>query len=220
MVLGRRIIIPWLAVLATATVITGTANASATYVFNVSEHTGSNLHLPITAELVLSDAAVAAGQASNADIESLQITAGLLVRDDNPMTLSLMHTSFVNWSITLSGDRQKVTAIAAEISPHMAPAGYWLLYQPNPPHPDLQVHENLGYIRADSIWIETTLLPVPPDYESSGFTGEWQQGSLCKPCRIFEEWVECFPFCFWPWMIIFIIIVLPLIAWRMRTRSQ
>jgi hypothetical protein len=216
--INRSVIISWLLLAVASAFFTSSVNASARYVFSVSGHSGSDLHLPIEAELVLSDAAVSTGQATNTEIESLRITSGSLVRDDNPMTLSLMHTSFTNWVVTLSEDRQKITALGADING--VASDYWLLYQQHPPHPDLQIHENLGYIRSHSVVIETTLLPVPPSYESSNFRGEWRRDYLCRPCRIFEEWVICFPFCLWPWMIITLIIVLPLLAWRIRKRNS
>lgn len=200
--------------------ITTTANASVRYVFSVDEQPPGDFHKPFEAELVLSDDVLSTGLAEGADIESLHITAGLSAMGDDALTLAQMHTSFVNWSVTLSEDRRSVTAISAAIAPHMSAVNYWLLYQPNPPHPDLDVHENLAYVRADAINLDTTILPVPPSYQQSEFRGEWRRGFICKPCRIFEQWVECFPFCIWPWLIFLIIIILPVTIWRLRRRGR
>ena len=185
---------------------TASVNASVKYVFAVTEQPPTEFHQPFSAELIISDAAFSAGEAMDVDIESLLITAGTAIRHDNPMTLSLMHTAFVNWSVTLSEDRQTVTAISATITPHMSLIDYWVLYQPRPPHPDLSVHENLAYVSSDYVNFETTLLPVPPSYHNSAFQGEWRREFICRPCRILEEWVICFPFCMWPWVIILVVI--------------
>ena len=203
-----RLIFAVLVLLATATV-----NASVRYVFTVDEQPTEDFHKPFRAELVLSDNALSTGLAEGADIESLEVTAGLSAMDEDVLTLAQMHTSFVNWSVTLSEDRRSVTAISAAIAPHMSTVDYWLLYQPNPPHPDFDVHENLAYVAADSITIDTTILPVPPSYRQSVFRGEWQRGFVCIPCRVFEQWVECLPFCIWPWLLILVVIILPPAIW-------
>ena len=150
-------------------------NASVKYVFTSGEQPTEDFHMPFKAELVLSDDALSTGMAEGVDIESLQITAGRSAMDEDALTLAQMHTSFVNWSVTLSEDRRSVTALSAVITPHMSPVNYWLLYQPDPPHPDLDVHENLAYVAGDSIKIDTTILPVPPDYRQSVFKGEWRR---------------------------------------------
>lgn len=216
MVNGGRIGLIRLAFILTVVIYTASVSASVKYLFTVTEQPATEFHKPLVAELTLSDAAVSAGQATSADIESLVITGGTAVRSDNPLTMSHMHTAFINWTVTLSEDRQKVTAISAVVTPHMSPADNWVLYQPHPPHPDLEVHENLGYVSSDYVRLETTLLPVPPTTQISIFRGEWQRGFICRPCRIFQEWLACFPFCIWPWMIILIAVILPLLLWRIR----
>lgn len=200
--------------------VASTVNASVKYVFTVTEQPEEDFHKPFTAELILSDSALSTGLAEGADIESLIITAGLSAMGADALTLTQMHTSFVNWSVTLSADRESVTAISAEITPHMSAVNYWLLYQPNPPHPDLDVHENLAYVAVDYINIDTTILPVPPSYQQSVFRGEWRRTFICIPCRIFEQWVECFPFCIWPWLIIIVIVILPFTIWRISRNSR
>lgn len=176
--------------------------------------------MPFKAELVLSDDALSTGMAQGADIESLQITAGLSAMDEDALTLARMHTSFVNRSVILSENRRSVTAISAAIAPHMSAVDYWLLYQPNPPHPDLDVHENLAYVAGDSIKIDTTILPVPPGYRHSVFKGEWRRTFICTPCRVLEQWLECFPLCIGPRLLILVVIVLPLALWLVRRRSR
>ena len=206
---AARLIFTVLVLLTTATV-----HASVRYVFSVNEQPTEDFHKP------LSDNALSTGLAEGADIESLEVTAGLSAMGEDALTLAQMHTSFVNWSVTLSEDRRSVTAIRAAIAPHMSTVDYWLLYQPNPPHPDLDVHENLAYVADDSIKIDTTILPVPPSYRQSVFRGEWQRAFVCMPCRVFEQWVECFPFCIWPWLLILVVIVLPPVLWLVRRRSR
>ena len=83
-----------------------TVNASVKYVFIVTEHPAEDFHEPFKAELVLSDDVFSTGMAEGADIESLQITAGPTAMDEDALTLAQMHTSFVNWSVTLSEDKQ------------------------------------------------------------------------------------------------------------------
>ena len=197
-----------------------TVNASVRYVFTVSEQPIEGFHKPFRAELVLSDDALSTGLAEGADIESLEVMAGLSAMDEDALTLAQMHTSFVNRSVALSEDRRSVTAISAAIAPHMSTVDYWLLYQPKPPHPDFDVHENLAYVAADSIKIDTTILPVPPSYRQSVFRGEWRRTTVCIPCRVFEQWVECFPFCVWPWLVILVAIVLPPAIWLVRRHSR
>jgi len=199
---------------------TASVNASVKYVFSVTEQPAMDFHKPFVAELVLSDAAVSAGQAVDTDIESLLITGGTTVRSENPLRLTHMHADFINWTVTLSDDRQVVTAISAVVTPHMSSVENWVLYQPGPPHPELQVHENLGYVGADYVRLETTLLPVPPTTHSSTFKGEWKREFDCWFCRIFEQWVACFPFCIWPWLIILLAIILPVMVWRIRNSKN
>lgn len=214
MVISRKINYLTLAFILVGAVYTGSVNAAVKYVFTVTGQPAIEFHKPFVAELTLSDAAVSAGQAVSADIESLKITGGSAVRSDNPLTLSHMHTAFINWSVTLSEDRQTVTAITAVVTPHMSPIDHWVLYQPHPSHPDLNVHENLGYVGSDYVSLETTLLPVPPITHVSTFMGEWKREIVCWPCRIFQQWVECFPFCLWPWMVILLAVILPILVWR------
>lgn len=190
-------------------------NASVTYEFNVTEEPPDNFHKPLAATLTLSDSAVTSGQATNGDIESLVVTGGTAVREDNPVTLSHVHPAFINWTITLSEDRNRVTAISAIITPHNTPTDHLVFHQEDPPHPTLQVLENLGYVSSDYIRLETTLLPVPPQYHTSRFTGYWERAPVGGFILLIDDLLEmlaCFPFCPLPWAIIIMVIILPLLA--------
>jgi hypothetical protein len=134
----------------------------------------------------------------------------------NPLTLSHVHPAFTNWTIILSEDRNTVTSISAIITPQNSPINYLVLYQENPPHPALEVHENLCYVGSEYIRIETTLLPVPTEYRTSRFGGEWERAPVDRLLFIDHllESLTCFPFCPLPWVIIIIAIILPVLAGR------
>lgn len=72
----------------------------------------TDFHLPFKAGLTLGGAAVSACQAGDAGIESWRI-AGTAGREGTPLPRSHMHTSTTGLGVTLSKDRQTVTAIAA-----------------------------------------------------------------------------------------------------------
>lgn len=58
-----------------------TAQASIKYVFNVTTEPASDFHKPLTAELILTDSAVFPGEAKNAEIESIRIAAGTVIKE-------------------------------------------------------------------------------------------------------------------------------------------
>lgn len=205
-----------LALILVGAMLASPVNAAVKYMFTVTVQPALEFHVPFVAELTLSDAAVSAGQAVDADIESLRITGGTAVREDNPLTLSHLHTALTDLSVTLSDDRQTVTAVSALIAPQSSPAEEWVLYQSRPPHPELEVHENLGYVSSAYVRLDTLLLPVPPTLHSSVFRGEWRREPACWPCRVFREWLDCFPFCPWPWVIILVAVIFPVMVWRIR----
>ncbi len=200
---------------------TASVNAAVKYEFRVTEQPADDFHIPLVAELWLSNAAVTAGQAIDSDIESLQITGGTAVRSESPLTLSHAHPAFVNRTVTLSEDRNTITAISAIVTPHNSPIDHLVLHQQNPPHPTLEVHENLGYIHSNYVRLETMLLPVPPETRISVFNGEWQQATDKGTFLNIKEFIErltCFPFCPLPWLVIFAAIVLPVLVRRIRQR--
>ena len=219
----RHLISPGLVFNLVCVFFTVSLNAAVTYEFRVTEQPADNLHKPFAAALRLSDAAVTSGQAGHADIESLVITGGTVVRDENPLMLSHVHPAFTNWTVTLSGDRNTVTAIAAMITPQNSPIDHLLLCQESPYHPTLDVHENLGYVGTDYIRLETTLLPVPPETRTSIFRGEWERAPLNGFFLFIAHLLKrltCFPFCPLPWAII-IGTILPALAVRIyRNRSK
>jgi hypothetical protein len=162
---------------------------------------------------------VTAGQAIDADIETLQITGGTAVRSESPLNLSHLHPAFVNRTVTLSDDRTTITAISAIVTPHNSPIDHLVFHQQKPPHPTLEVHENLGFVHANYIRLETTLLPVPPETRSSVFNGEWRQVPDYGVFPGFKDFIErlaCFPFCPLPWFVIVGAIVFPVLIWRVR----
>jgi len=198
------------------------AHASVEYVFNVTDVPPETFHQPFSAELTVSDAAVAAGSATGADIESLRITAGTAISESNPLTLEHGHPAFVNLAVTFSESRDTIRAISAEITPHMAPNDYWLLYQSTPEHPTLDIHENLGYVAANYIRLETTLLPVPPTTTVSTFGGQWERAFDCRICQLpfVRKFIACFPWCPLPWLMMAMIILVAVGIWRLRARTR
>lgn len=195
---------------------TASLNAAVTYEFTVTEQPADDLHKPFAATLRLSDDAVTSGQATNTDIESLVITGGTAVPDENPLTLLHVHSDFTNWTITLSGDRNRVIAISAIITPHNSPVDHLVLYQGHPPHPTLEVLENIGYVGSESIRLETVLLPDPPEHRMSSFRGEWVRAPVDGFFSFIDHLLErltCFPVCPLPWAIITLAIILPVLVW-------
>lgn len=185
------------------------SQASVSYVFSVSEYPASPFHQPFQAELVFSDDAVAAGVAHIADIESLALSGGTSMPTADPVTMDYLHPAFVNLEVIFSDDRETISSLAAEITPSMNPVDHWVLYRPHPPSSDFFIHEHIGYLSSQYVRLETTLLPVPPKYYFSYFSGEWQrQHEQFEFGKFFAEQIACFPFCPWPWFIILLVILI------------
>jgi hypothetical protein len=198
-------------------IIPAASQASVSYVFSVSEYPESPFHQPFQAELIFSDAAVDEGVADFSDIESLTISAGESMPELHPLTMSYLHPAFVNLRVLFSEDRETITSLSADITPHMSPTDHWVLYRPHPPSTELWIHEHLGYLSSHYVRLETTLLPVPPKYYFSYFTGEWQR--YHKPFDFRQFMVEqaaCFPFCPWPWLMILFVIFLAILFGIMK----
>lgn len=201
--------------------ISVSALASAKYVFTVTAQSVSNFHDPFVAEMVLSDAAVEAGVATNEEIESITITAGPALPEANPLTFANKHTAFVNLNVTLSEDRNTVTSLSAELTPYMSPIDYWVLYQSHPAHPELSIIENIGYIGTDYLTIETMLYPIPPAHHRTTFYGQWERQIECWICEIFDDYIlGCFPWCPWPWLIILTVILAAVAIRQIRLRAR
>lgn len=187
-----------------ATLISSPALASVKYKFVVSEQPAGDFFKPMIAEMVLSDAAVAAGKARKGQIESIVISGGPAMQEPNRITLTYLHNQFTDLTVKLSADRTTVTAITATLTPSGAPIDHWVFYYPRPEHPTLQIHEFLAYVRPDSVTLETTILPVPPTTYFDRFNGEWRRVSRWR-------------FCWLDWMAIAVgVIVVTGLAWRLR----
>jgi hypothetical protein len=198
-----------------------TAQASVSYSFNVSEYPESLFHQPFQAELVVSDEAVDAGVAYLSDIEALTISGGATMPTTAPITMAHLHPAFLNLEILFSEDRNTITTMSAEIAPYMSPTDHWVYYFPNPPSSNLIVHEHLAFLSSHYIRLETTLLPVPPKFYLSYFSGEWQRQSAAFDIgKFISEQIACFPFCPWPWLIILSVILLAIFFGMMRKVNQ
>src|SRR5690348_14090729 len=84
------------------------------YLFSISRYPNTSYHLPLSATLTLKDSAVAAGVAVGSDILSIKIAAGLALPESDPITMAEYHPAFLNPTVTLSADRETVTAISAD----------------------------------------------------------------------------------------------------------
>lgn len=194
--------------------------ASVKYTFVVSEQPTENFHKPLFAEMVLSDAAVAAGQARNGQIESLVFGGGSAMQESNRITLAYLHGAFFDLTVNLSTDRKTVTAISAKLRPAGAAIDYWVFHYQRPPHPTLNIHEFLGYIKSDSVSFETTILPVPPTTHYSTFAGQWQRTPSCWFCCTICPPIQKLPYCWFDWVVIFVVILIPLLLLRRRRHSN
>jgi hypothetical protein len=186
-------------------------------VFSVTEYPVSPFHQPFQAELVFSDEAVDSGIAHISDIVSLSVSGGGSMPVAEPLTMIYLHPAFVNIEVLFSDDRETIRSLSAEIAPYMNPSDHWVIYLPNPPSSTFHIHEHIAYLSSQYIRLETTLLPVPPKYYFSYFSGEWKQQHQGFDFRaIFDEQIACFPFCPWPWLIILFVILIALLFGLMR----
>ncbi len=184
------------------TFISSPALASVKYKFVVSEQPAGDFFKPMIAEMVLSDAAVAAGKARKGQIESLVISGGPAVQEANRITLTYLHNQFTDLTVKLSDDRATVTAITATLTPSGAPIDHWVFYYPHPENPTMEIHEVLAYVGPTTVTLETTILPVPPTTYSDRFSGEWRRVSRWR-------------FCWFDWIAIAVgVIVVTGLVWR------
>jgi hypothetical protein len=152
------------------------ASGSVKYVFVVNGAPNSTFHQPFNAELVLSDAAVAAKVAKLSDIESLRIVAGAAIPDINPITIhDLLSSEFLNAQVNLSADAESVigfTAVGINGSPYN---NLWVFYQNYPHNPSMSLVENTAIITSNGISLESCVLPIPPKFYNSTFLGSWKR---------------------------------------------
>lgn len=200
--------------------------ASTTYQFVVTGGVLQTKHKPFLAEIKLSDSATQAGQATSSDIDSFRIIGGDYIPQVDPIIFSDLHDHFVDVAVTLSSDRKTIASFYARNSQSNEQYDYWVFYQPVPNAPGQNVHDNVVRISAETVRMDTLLLPNF-DYTSSNITGEWQEyrGILqCWICDRFRELVlVCFPWCPWPWILlgsIFIIVVSVLYVKRNRQNRR
>ncbi len=198
-----------------------TAQASVSYSFVLTEYPESLFHQPFQAELVVSAESVDAGVAYLSDIEALTISGGATMPATAPITMTHLHPAFQNLEIVFADDRNSISTMSAEIAPYMSPTDHWVYYFPNPPSSDLIVHEHLAYLSSHYIRLETTLLPVPPKFYFSYFSGEWQRQPAAFDIRkLISEQITCFPYCPWPWLIILFVILITFFFGMMRKVNQ
>lgn len=147
------------------------------FVANDISTTPANItcYQPFSATLVLSDAAVTSGIATTADIISFTMTAGTAIPDSCPITLNdLLPYYFSNPQVTLSADRKTVTAFSAVDTPSGWQRDHWVLFQGNPPNPTMEVGEHDVYLYPEHIYINSDILPAPPDHYCARFSGGWR----------------------------------------------
>lgn len=195
-------------------VFSTSALASVKYTFVVSELPTGDFHKPLFAEMVLSDAAVSTGQARNGQVESLVFGGGSAMQEINRITLAYLHSSFVDLTVKLSADRKTITAISAKLNNDGSSIDNWVFHYQRPPHPTLNIHEFVGYIRSDSIALETTILPVPPTTHLSNFKGHWQRTPGCLLCRYICRPIYVLPYCWLDWIIIISLLLIPVVLLR------
>ena len=201
-------------------ILSAPVHASVTYTFVVSEQPSGDFHKPLFAQLVLSDAAVEAGKASNGQIESLVFGGGATMQETNRITLAYLHSAFYDLTVDLSADRKTVTAIAAKLRPSGSPIDNWVFHYQRPPHPTLDIHEFVGYIRHDSVSIETTILPVAPTTHFSRFAGQWQRTPGCWLCAYVCRPFYKFPFCWLDWIVVVAVVLVGFVIFRRLRRHK
>ncbi len=160
-------------------IITTSAIASVKYTFVVSELPTEAFFRPLSAEIILSDAAVTAGTATKGQIESVVFGGGSVMEEENRITLAYLHGDFIDLTATLSADRQTITGISATLKTSNSSIDSWVFHNQNPTHPTLNIHEFVGNIRKDTVSLETTILPIPPTHHFATFKGEWKRERQC-----------------------------------------
>ena len=188
--------------------------ASVTYTFVIFEQPTGDFHKPLIAEMVLSDEAVTAGQASNGQIESLVFAGGSAMQGSNRLTLAHLHPAFSDLTVNLSADRNTVTSVSATVNSSATAGDNWVFYYSHPPHPRLDIHEFLGYIKSDSVTLEATLMPVPPTTHNSRFVGEWHRKPVCWICRYICKPYYKWPFCWFDLIVIVGATFVSIALWR------
>lgn len=137
--------------------------------------TPATCYQPLSATLILSDAAVTSGIATTSDIISFRLTAGTVIPDSCPITLNdLLSYYFSNPQVTLSADRKTVTAFSAVDTPSGWQRNKWVLSQGNPPNTTMEVGENNVEVYTDYIRIDSWILPEPPKHYEITFRGSWR----------------------------------------------
>lgn len=203
--------------------LASSAQAWVTYKFAVTSEPTATYHLPFKAEIQLRDSAVDAGQATSNDIISLQIKGGSYVPQSDPIIFTDLHANFINIAVTLSSDRSTITSFYAQNSLNMEQYDYWIFHQQNPNAPGQNIHDNVAKISADTVRLDTLLLP-DYTYAISQFTGQWKRERFkfdCWICDIFKQYVAaCFPWCPWPWLLLGIIFTITMAVWYMKKNKQ
>jgi hypothetical protein len=196
------------------------ASADAKYAFHVTELPANSFHQPLQAELRFTDAAVAAGIARASDVVALRVTAGSGIPDVSAITMAHLHAAFVELEFVFSDDRRTITAMSARVEPHPGRTNYLVFYFPRPPHPTLQIHEHLAYLATDYVRLETTVVPATSQIQISNFRGEWRRDYGFPILGRINEYLTCFPFCPWPWILplLLIVAVVLYVRWA-RARS-
>lgn len=194
--------------------------ASVKYTFAVSGQPAEDFFKPLVAEMVLSDAAVSAGEARNGQIESLVFGGGATMQEVNRLTLTYLHSDFVDLTVKLSSDRKTVTEITAKSLSNGSTFDEWVFHYRNPSHPTLDIHEFVGIVRDDLVSLETTILPVPPTTHVSGFQGQWQRTPVCWYCRFICKPFYKFPYCWFNWILIGAVILIPIMFLIYRRRKN
>ena len=195
--------------------------ASVRYIFVVTEQPSGDFFKPLVAEMVLNNAAVAAGQAKNGRIESLIISGGPAMQEANRINLSFLHGDFYDLTVNLSADRKTITSLAAKVRPNNSLIDNWVFHYQHPEHPTLDIHEFLAYVRPDSITLETTILPVPPTTHFDQFQGEWRRVPSCWICRFPYQPIGKWPYCWFDWIVIIgVVVIVFTAAWSWWRRSK
>ncbi|MES9944055.1 MAG: hypothetical protein ABW080_03740 [Candidatus Thiodiazotropha sp.] len=157
-------------------------SASVTYRFVVEEEPESNFFKPLSGEIVLSDEAVSSGVAAKGQIESIVISGGPTMQEENRITLTYLHQQFRDLTVNLSADRKTISSVSATLNPSGDAIDNWVFHYQRPEHPTLNIHEFVIIVDDDSILLETTILPVPPTTHHDLFKGEWRRTTACWIC--------------------------------------
>jgi hypothetical protein len=178
------------------------ASASVTYRFVIDEEPAGDFFKPLSGEIVLSNEAVSNGTASKGQIESIVISDGPTMQEQNRITLTYLHQQFKDLTVNLSADRSTINSVSATLHPSGDAIDNWVFHYQRPEHPTLDIHEFVVTVHDDSIFLETTIQPIPPNTHYGQFKGAWRRTTSCWICCCGDRFAPIGKICWMDWVVI------------------